>query len=466
MRKTLGMGALVVGTALVEARPAIACGACFHGPVDVSADSTVVNEHHMVFAVSKTQTVLWDQIRYSGNPKDFAWVLPVRPGTKVEISNDAFIKALDAFTAPVVLQPVPPPGNGKAPAFSCSCGSEDSEATFVQTTDAGASNPVNVVTDIVVGPYEAVTLHATDGQSLNAWLASHQYEVPNGFQPTIDAYVKEGFDFIALRLLPNTGIQSMRPVRVVTKGADTTLPLRMVAAGVGAKVGLVLYVIGEGRYHTANFPDVTVDDQALTWDYATYSSNYSTLAEAAMNTANGTGVLTDFAGYMFQPDFSGRFSSAQQAYQQAITFAQSKGDQCVYLPQIVDAGTDASDADIADASSDDASTDDASIGIDSGADAGATQCIYDDISVATTGMATADVWLTRLRMNLPAPVLGQGDLHIAATTQTLVSNRHQVPTPGANEGCATHGDSDPGNWTALAFGALGVVLVARRRRRH
>ncbi len=467
---TLLAATIAATTVITNTRVANACGGCFHEPPkpsDVSSDSTVVNEHHMVMSISKTQTVLWDQIKYSGNPKEFAWVLPVKPGTTIELSHDEFIKALDAYTAPQVLAPFPPPyQQGKQSAFSCGATTEDS------TLASGAvprDPPVSVVSDVVVGPYEAVTLHANNGSSLNAWLTAHLYEVQAGFQPTIDAYVKEGFDFIALRLLPGKGIQSMQPVRVVTSGADATLPLRMVAAGVGAKVSIVLYVIGEGRYHTVNFPDVTVDDAKLTWDDGTSSSNYATLTQAAMATSNGTGVLTEYAGHVLSSDFNGQWSSLSQAYAQAIKFTQGQGT-CTSKPSLFDAGTDSGsdsgstpldgsvDASV-DASADDASTD------------GGTSdpCIFDDIAVATSGMNQVDVWVTRLRMDLPSSVLSQGDLRLGAATQTKVSNVHRVPTPPSpstdSGGCSTQRESDPGAWTAFALGALGLVLAFRRRRR-
>src|SRR5438552_18360027 len=82
---------------------ASACGGCFVPPVQT--ERTVVTDHRMAFSISKTQTVLWDQIRYSGDPREFAWVLPVRPGARIELSNDAWFAALDASTQPVVTSP-------------------------------------------------------------------------------------------------------------------------------------------------------------------------------------------------------------------------------------------------------------------------------------------------------------------------------------------------------------------------
>ena len=83
----------------------------------------------------------------------------------------------------------------------------------------------------------------------------HGYAIDPSVKPIIDAYTAEGFDFIALRLLPGQGVQQMKPVRVVTPGMSPTLPLRMVAAGTGANVAITLFVIGEGRYEAQNFPN-------------------------------------------------------------------------------------------------------------------------------------------------------------------------------------------------------------------
>jgi hypothetical protein len=59
-----------------------------------------------------------------------------------------------------------------------------------------------------------------------------------GFQPTHAGLVgspatnwTQSFDFIALRLRPQCSQRAMKPVRIITPGADPTLPLRMVAAG-------------------------------------------------------------------------------------------------------------------------------------------------------------------------------------------------------------------------------------------
>src|SRR5688572_11699649 len=94
-------GAIGLAVLLVIARPreAEACGACYSG----ASESTVVNDHNMALAISKQQTILWDQIQYQGNPREFAYVIPAKPGTRLEPSNDSWFQALDASTRPIIM---------------------------------------------------------------------------------------------------------------------------------------------------------------------------------------------------------------------------------------------------------------------------------------------------------------------------------------------------------------------------
>ena len=60
-----------------------------------------------------------------------------------------------------------------------------------------------------------------------------------------------------MKLLPNMGVQAMRPVRVTSAGASLSLPLRMAAVGTGAIVGITIWVVSDGRYEPQNYPFFT-----------------------------------------------------------------------------------------------------------------------------------------------------------------------------------------------------------------
>lgn len=447
----------------------------------------------MALAISSQQTVLWDQIRYSGDPREFAWVLPVRDGATVELSRDDWFSALDASTQPVVYGPAPRSNVGCA-LGGCSSSSEASSS--------GGTDPVQVLRQTVVGPYETVTLRSSDPAALTKWLQGHGYVVPKNVAPVIDGYVKEGFDFIALRLMPDCNVRSMKPVRIVTPGADPTLPLRMVAAGVGAYVGLTLYVIGEGRYHPDNFPDATIDYAQLTWDRAQNRSNYQELTQAAMAQGGNRAWVTEYSN---QPQLlsssyyaRGPNPSLFDSYYGLCSAGVPRppnggdgtplGDPCTRDAgaQLEDAGA-AQDAEASDADLTDAQTGDAGAGDGAAADAGFDAAVaprdperpsgcdaYDDLALATKGLHKGDVWVTRLRANLAASALGT-DLHLAATRSQVVENNVHYASVYSDavvtRTAAPRGDgcsSAPHNGSAGAASlfVLTGLLVRRMMRRR
>jgi hypothetical protein len=270
---TLGLVLSTTTAALVIApRDASACGGCFAPPVD----NTVVSYHRMVLSVSAKETTLYDQITYSGSPSSFAWVLPIQGTAKVGVSADMVFQLIDQNTK---TQWIAPPRDCPAPPY-CPSGrsaSEDSAGAGFAAQDAGAAvpNAVEVLKEETVGPYETVQLKSTSEAALTDWLTGHGYAIPTDIQPLIATYVSEGFDFLALKLVPGNGIQSMKPVRVTTGGATPTLPLRMVAAGSGASVGITLWVVGEGRWEPQTVPSFVIDAKDVTWTWARNSHDYA-----------------------------------------------------------------------------------------------------------------------------------------------------------------------------------------------
>ena len=267
-----------------------ACGGC----IISESETTQVTGHRMILSVSQTQTTLWDQIKYSGDPLSFAWVLPIKGTVEVGLSSDAMFTALEQATAVTIQSPtincLPPDCAGGPP----TAGNGSSSGT----TGAGGAGGggVVVIAEEVVGPYETVQLSSTDPNALKTWLTDKQYNIPADIQPVIDAYVADGFNFLALKLVPTLGVDSMRPVRITTMGATPVLPLRMVAAGTGPKTAVTLFILGEGRYETTNpFTNFTIDGSQLVWDWDTSSSNYSTIKQDAFDASNGRSWLVEAA---------------------------------------------------------------------------------------------------------------------------------------------------------------------------
>jgi hypothetical protein len=157
------------------------------------------------------------------------------------------------------------------------------------TPSGSGQGGVIVTAAQVVGPYATVQLHPTstnDTMAVTAWLQANGYNIPTSVDPIIADYVSEGFDFLAIKLVPGQGVQAMRPISVTTTGAALSLPLRMVAAGTGATVGITLWVVATGRYEPQNFPSFIIAASSLVWDWSTSSSNYTTLRAQKENQFN------------------------------------------------------------------------------------------------------------------------------------------------------------------------------------
>jgi len=273
----MGLGVLSMAAMADDAR---ACGGCFHGPTQ---NGDVITDHRMIFSVSPQQTTLYDEVEYQGNPAGFAWVLPIHGQVQVGLSSDIVFASMDAATATTIQSPPPPTCN------SCSCAEFNGPSAgggSSGSSSGGAATGVTVISQSVVGPYDTVQLQSTNPTALSDWLTANGFAIPANVEPVIAAYVQEGFDFLALKLQPGQGVQAMRPVSVTTSGASLSLPLRMVAAGTGATVGITLWVVAQGRYEAANFPNFKVDPSKLVWDFTAETSNYTTVVQQTESAAS------------------------------------------------------------------------------------------------------------------------------------------------------------------------------------
>jgi hypothetical protein len=429
----LSASALFVAASGPEAR---ACGGCFNRPLAPTETGSVVTDHQMIFVTSPQQTTLYDMIKYTGSPSSFAWVLPIHGTVHIGLSSYTLFAALDQVTRPNILPPPYPTCPVPADCNFCGGGASGNASGG---TNAAAGAPVAILSQETVGPYDTVQLQSTDPNALTAWLNANNYAIPTDIQPLIAKYVSEGFDFLALRLSPGQGVQSMRPISVSAAGAGVSLPLRMVAAGTGATVGITLWVAAAGRYEPQNFGSFVIQPSELVWDWSNNSSNYSMLQQAMEgalgNAAWQTEASLDVTPYTVETlvlnGTGGRFvsSGGGPAIDAAAEGYTSSGD-----------GGDASTAD---------------------------QQRQADLDTLFPG-GVSTVRLTRMRADLSHAALANDLTLQASSDQSTVSNVYQIdkainaptcPNPPVCP-CGTGGlGSFGGSTGAMGPGGSGVVGV-------
>jgi hypothetical protein len=207
----------------------------------------------------------------------------------------------------------------------------------------------------------------------------------------------------------------------------------MVAAGVGDKVGISLWIIGSGRYEAANFGNGLINENDLVWNWTTTSSNYQDVFRATQNSING--------GRAWITEYAQESTNLQYRF-----FGGAQTDPTQPNP-------------------------------------------HDDWVLATNNDEPG-TWVTKIRSDLLASFL-DSDLQLQPSAQsTQVSNQFQVqnghetgtrPSPncpggrdtpaviaGSTFACSTNAPSSGSRGLAggaLAAGGIALALAWRRRRR-
>ena len=255
---------------------------------------------------------------------------------------------------------------------------------------------------------------STDSSALNNWLSQNGFAIPAAVTPVIDAYVAEGFDFLAMKLLPNEGVQAMRPVRVTMPGASLSLPLRMAAVGTGATVGITIWVVSDGRYEPQNFPFFHIDDSALVWDWSTSISNYTTLRAQNEAALGGKGWEIESSIDLNEQLISSVIQSGGVYYGGGFGSAPPDDAGADYLPILAqeDGGADG--------------------GEEGGVAETADQVRADDIAALFAGMNGPTVRVTRMRSDISHAAMTADFVLQASPDQSELSNireRHAEREP-------------------------------------
>lgn len=274
--------------ALVTLLPASAwaCGGffCFTQPVDQSAE-------RVLYVQGDNTITVHIQISYTGDDKNFSWVLPLQKVPELGIGSDSIFTILEQSTAPLFqLQ-----WQQKQDCYGYSpCELADASAGG----GAGGGGPTNdggvqVLKEENVGPYKSVVIQGQNGADLVKWLNDNGYVQPQETTPLVDSYAKQGYVFLALQLQKDKGAGDLAPIVITLDENAPCLPLRLTKLAVQPDMPIVTWTLGKHRAIPKNFLHVTINDATLDWMQP--GTNYKTVVSKAVDQASGHAWTTEMA---------------------------------------------------------------------------------------------------------------------------------------------------------------------------
>lgn len=231
---------------------------------------------------------------FSGDAKDFSWVIPVPTKPEINKSSTNLFKNLEQITEKAV--PI---------------GSFGSGLTGVGATQKSSS--VQVVEQKEVGVYDTEILKATDENALGNYLKTHGYNFPSNQSKELKSYVDDGWYFAIAKIQPdltaNSGadfalrVGTLTPLKLTFSADKIIYPMKLTgvalrsalpSASATASAGVVATVPPDAISDTVSL-DMPIDlyilssakvqNKALQTDYANWpsASNLENLNETLGN---------------------------------------------------------------------------------------------------------------------------------------------------------------------------------------
>ena len=270
-----------------------ACG-CFTPP-DPTVPIIQAGER-ILFSVKDGEVTSHVQIQYSGDAKDFGWLLPLPSVPKLELGTDELFTQLYATTQPQYKMTVQydqncvvnnyPGGTGG--------GSGTGGSGGFSGVDAGSAGTPLVVQDSI-GPYDYAVLKADSKDAMLGWLSDNRYFVPAGTTDSVTPYIHPGAFFLALKLKSGNSTGDLQPIVLKYTSDVGMIPITLTSTGATENMGVQVWMLGNGRAIPRNYHHTVINDQAIDWVRS--GSNYNAVIIRAVGEAPEKHTfVTEYAG--------------------------------------------------------------------------------------------------------------------------------------------------------------------------
>lgn len=305
---SLGVAATIY---LARTPSADACG-CF-APPDPSVPIVQAGER-IAFAMEDGFVTAHIQIQYSGDAQEFAWLVPLPAIPEMTVGTDELFAQLIATTQPKYLVNREYVGTC---GFNFGRGDEANDAP-PSAPDAGTGGDSPLVLRDSVGPYDYAVLSAEAKQPMLDWLNQEQFFVPAGTDDVVDAYIRPGAYFLALKLRKGNSVGDLQPVVLRYRSELPMIPIVLTSVAADPNMGIMVWMLGESRAIPRNYFHTIINDAAIDW--LNFGANYVDVINRAVDEADEHhSFVTEYAGtssiMLDLLDYQGRFGDLAQLRQ-------------------------------------------------------------------------------------------------------------------------------------------------------
>ncbi len=245
MRSVRIIGAAVLAAGTLVATPGATAGACACGGiVSPDLDARVTGEQSLVALDGNAETIVV-RLDVHSVADNAALIIPTPTPATASAADPALFEELERLTAPRVERG----GTGHS---------------GLDETGAVPGGPT-VVARVQLGPLEATTLTGGDLTGVRRWLDENGYRMRPEVLGQLDAYLKQRWSFVAMRLTGDTPLSGqLDPVRLDFTSDRLVYPMRMSAAARETQ-RVVIYTLAQHRMQRI---DGDAARQEVTVDYA------------------------------------------------------------------------------------------------------------------------------------------------------------------------------------------------------
>lgn len=280
--------------------------AAFCGFYVAKADTKLFNRASQVVLVrDENRTVLTMANDFSGDPQEFAVVIPVPTfleREQIHVGDKAIIDHLDAYTSPRLVEYFDEDPCMRHRVMEMAMKSSATGTDFDDASGRANALGVTIEASYTVGEYDILILSAEQSGGLETWLKENGYRIPDGASDVLGSYIKQSMRFFVAKVnlaeQSKLGFSYLRPLQVAYESPRFMLPIRLGTVNADGPQELFVYALTrKGRVETTNYRTVKLPTGMNVPVYVKgeFGDFYKAMFDAQTRKENGPAVFVEYA---------------------------------------------------------------------------------------------------------------------------------------------------------------------------